>query len=139
VPDNQLPSDNWCRRPGRLVANPLPAETSLLPQDRGASPVRQAQHRFLWRTVQVNQPRDRILQAATDRAARFRPLLEELAALPAAAAVVVLNERSIPSPRGGRWYEAQVIRMRKLLAAGPRRRTRKRLLECDRGRIGSML
>ena len=63
--------------------------------------------------------RHRILQAATDRAARFRPLLEELAALPAAAAVVVLNERSIPSPRGGLWYEAQVIRMRKLLAAGP--------------------
>jgi hypothetical protein len=33
-------------------------ETSLLPQDRGAYPVRQAQHRFPWRTVQVNQPRD---------------------------------------------------------------------------------
>jgi hypothetical protein len=76
--------------------------------------------------------RHRILQAATDRAARFRPLMEELAALPAAAAVVILNERSIPSPRGGLWYEAQVIRMRKLLAAGPRRSTRKRLLECDR-------
>jgi hypothetical protein len=76
--------------------------------------------------------RHRILQAATDRAARFRPLMEELAAVPAAAAVVILNERSIPSPRGGLWYEAQVIRMRKLLAAGPRRRTRKRLLECDR-------
>ena len=76
--------------------------------------------------------RHRILQAATDRVARFRPLLEELAALPAAAAVIVLNERNIPSPRGGRWYEAQVIRMRKLLAAGPRRRTRKRLLERDR-------
>jgi hypothetical protein len=58
--------------------------------------------------------------------------MEELAALPAAAAVVILNERSIPSPRGGLWYEAQVIQMRKLLAAGPRRRTRKRLLECDR-------
>jgi hypothetical protein len=72
-----------------------------------------------------------ILQAATDRAARFRPLLDELAALPAAAAVVVLNELNIPSPRGGRWYEAQVIRIRKLLAAGPRRRTRKGLLECD--------
>jgi hypothetical protein len=76
--------------------------------------------------------RHRILQAATDRAARFRPLLEELAALPAAAAVVVLNESSIPSPRGGRWYEAQVNRMRKLLAADPRPRTRKRFLECDR-------
>ena len=32
--------------------------------------------------------RYRILEAATDRVARFRPLLEELAALPAAAAVV---------------------------------------------------
>jgi hypothetical protein len=73
----------------------------------------------------------RISRAATDRVARFRPLLEELAALPAAAAVVVLNERNIPSPRGGRWYEAQVIRMRKRLASGPCRRTR-RPLECDR-------
>jgi hypothetical protein len=71
--------------------------------------------------------RHRILQAATDRATRFRPLLDELAALPAAAAVVALNERNIPSPRGGRWYEAQVIRMRKRLAADPRRRTRKAL------------
>jgi hypothetical protein len=35
-------------------------------------------------------------------------------------------------PRGGRWYEAQVIRMRKRLAAGPRRKTRKGLLERDR-------
>jgi len=38
--------------------------------------------------------RHRILQAATDRVARFRPLLEELAALPAAAAVVVLSAAS---------------------------------------------
>jgi hypothetical protein len=72
--------------------------------------------------------RHRILQAATDRATRFRSLLDELAALPAAAAVVALNERNIPSPRGGRWYEAQVIRMRKRLAAGPRHRT-KRLIK----------
>jgi hypothetical protein len=66
------------------------------------------------------------------RAERFRPILDELAALPAAAVAATLNVRSVPSPRGGRWYEAQVIRMRKRLAAGPHRKTRKGLLERDR-------
>jgi hypothetical protein len=76
--------------------------------------------------------RHRILHAATDRAARFRPLLDELASLPAAAVVVVLNERNTPSPRGGRWCEAQVVRMRKVLAAGPRRRTQNGTFGGDR-------
>jgi hypothetical protein len=66
-----------------------------------------------------------------DRAERFRPILGELAALPAAAAAATLNERDVPSPRGGRWYAVQVIRMRKRLAAGPHRKTRKWLLERD--------
>ena len=39
-----------------------------------------------------------------------------LVALPANAAAAMLNARNVPSPRGGRWYAAQVIRMRKRLA-----------------------
>jgi hypothetical protein len=67
----------------------------------------------------------RMLTVATDRAERFRPILDEFAALPAAAAAAALNGCNVPSPRGGRWYAAQVIRMRKRLATGPRRKTRK--------------
>jgi hypothetical protein len=58
--------------------------------------------------------------------------VDELAALPAAAVAATLNARSVPSPRGGRWYQVQVIRMRKRLAAGPRRKARKGLLVRDR-------
>jgi hypothetical protein len=71
----------------------------------------------------------RFLSPENDRAERFRPILDELAALPADAAAAALNARKVPSPRGGRWYAAQVIRMRKRLAEGPRRKTRKRSLE----------
>ena len=78
------------------------------------------------------------ISAATDRAARFRLLLQELAALRAAATAIFPNERSIPSPRGGLWYEAQEIRMRKV-AAGPHCRARKRILECDGDRSGFRL
>jgi hypothetical protein len=38
--------------------------------------------------------RRRILQAATDRAERFRPILDEFAALTAIAAAAALNERN---------------------------------------------
>jgi hypothetical protein len=75
----------------------------------------------------------RMLTVATDRAERFRPILDEFAALPAAAAAAALNKRNVPSPRGGRWYAAQVIRMRKRLATGPRRKTRKGLLDLQNG------
>jgi hypothetical protein len=69
--------------------------------------------------------------AAADRAERFRPILGDLAELPAAAAAATLNERNVPSPRGGRWHAVQVIRMRKRLAAGPHRKARKWILESD--------
>ena len=73
----------------------------------------------------------RFQSAENVRAERFRPILDELTALPAAAVAATLNARNVPSPRGGRWYEAQVIRMRKRLAVGPRRKRRKGLLERD--------
>jgi hypothetical protein len=71
----------------------------------------------------------RFLSAEKDRAERFRPILDGLAELPADAVAAALNARNVPSPRGGRWYAAQVVRMRKRLAEGPRRKTRKRPLE----------
>jgi hypothetical protein len=71
----------------------------------------------------------RFLSAENERAERFRPILDELVALPADAAAATLDGRNVPSPRGGRWYAAQVIRMRKRLGAGPRRKPRKGLLE----------
>jgi hypothetical protein len=49
------------------------------------------------------------------------------------AAAAALNGRNVPSPRGGRWYAAQVIRMRTRPATGPRRKTRKGLLELQNG------
>ena len=64
--------------------------------------------------------RHRILQVATDRVERFRPILDEFAALTAIAAAAALNE-----------YAVQAIRMRKRLAAGPPRKTRKSLMERD--------
>jgi hypothetical protein len=74
----------------------------------------------------------RFPSAGNERAERFRPILDELVALPADAVAAALNARNVPSPRGGRWYAAQVIRMRKRLAAGPRRKPRKGLLQRDR-------
>ena len=71
----------------------------------------------------------RLVSAEKDRAERFRPILDGLAELPADAVAAALNARNVPSPRGGRWYAAQVVRMRKRLAEGPRRKTRKRPLE----------
>ena len=78
----------------------------------------------------------RFLAAATDRAERFRPILDEFATLPAAVVVAELNARNVPSPRGGRWYAAQVIRMRKRLANGPRKKGRLER-KCPTGTIGS--
>jgi hypothetical protein len=41
----------------------------------------------------------------------FGQSLDEFVALPADAIPVTLNARNVPSPRGGRWYAAQVIRI----------------------------
>jgi hypothetical protein len=78
----------------------------------------------------------RFLAAATDRAERFRPILEQLATLPADAVAAELNARNVRSPRGGRWYPAQVIRMRNRLANGPRPKGRLGR-KCPAGAIGS--
>ena len=60
-----------------------------------------------------------------------RPILDEFAALTPIAAAAALNERNVPSPRGGRWYAVQVVRMRKRLAAAPPRKARKSVMERD--------
>jgi hypothetical protein len=79
----------------------------------------------------------RFLAAATDRAERFRPILDEFATLPATAVAAELNARNVRSPRGGRWYAAQVIRMRNRLANGPPRPKGRLGRKCPTGAIGS--
>ena len=77
------------------------------------------------------------LATATDRAERFRPILEDFATLPAAAVAAELNARNVRSPRGGRWYAAQVVRMRDRLANGPPRAKGRLGRKCPTGAIGS--
>jgi hypothetical protein len=48
-------------------------------------------------------PVHKVMAKANARAERLRP--------------VMVNERKMPAPLGGRWYRAQVIRLRNRLAA----------------------
>jgi DNA invertase Pin-like site-specific DNA recombinase len=52
---------------------------------------------------------------AAERAERLRPVFDELAALSARKTAEELNRRGIAAPAGGRWFAAQVIRVRKRL------------------------
>jgi hypothetical protein len=45
-----------------------------------------------------------------------RPIFSELANLSARKIAAVLNERKIPTPAGGEWHAATVIRVQKRLA-----------------------
>ena len=54
--------------------------------------------------------------AALDRAEQLRPIFTELANLSARKIAVTLNERKIPTPAGGEWHAATVIRVQKRLA-----------------------
>lgn len=54
--------------------------------------------------------------AALDRAEQLRPIFNELANLSARKIAVALNERKIPTPAGGEWHAATVIRVQKRLA-----------------------
>jgi DNA invertase Pin-like site-specific DNA recombinase len=45
------------------------------------------------------------------RAQHLRPIIEPLRALPAKRISIVLNERGINTPRGGKWQATQVIRL----------------------------
>ncbi|WP_041960735.1 recombinase family protein [Bradyrhizobium japonicum] len=44
-------------------------------------------------------------------AEQYRPIIEPLRDLPAKRISVILNERGVTTPRGGRWQATQVIRM----------------------------
>jgi hypothetical protein len=56
--------------------------------------------------------------AALDRAEQLRPIFSELANLSARKIAVTLNDRKIPTPAGGEWHAATVIRIQKRLAEG---------------------
>jgi hypothetical protein len=53
--------------------------------------------------------------AAAERAETLRPILAELAGMSANAITAVLNERGVPTPRGGRWHAMSVIRVQRRL------------------------
>jgi hypothetical protein len=63
----------------------------------------------------------RVLTEVTARAERLRPVLDELATLPASQAAVALNKSKVPSTGGGHWFAGQVISLRKRLVASPQR------------------
>ena len=54
--------------------------------------------------------------AAEERAEALRPVLEELRGLSARKVAEELNRRGITTAEGGKWYAAQVIRVRGRLA-----------------------
>ena len=54
--------------------------------------------------------------AAEERAEALRPVLEELRGLSACKVAEELNRRGITAAEGGKWYAAQVIRVRGRLA-----------------------
>lgn len=53
--------------------------------------------------------------AAVDRAEHLRPVLQDLGSLSARQIAVALNERNTPTPAGGSWHAATVIRVQKRL------------------------
>jgi DNA invertase Pin-like site-specific DNA recombinase len=54
--------------------------------------------------------------AALDRAEQLRPIFGELAGLSARKIAAALNARKIPTPAGGEWHAATVIRVQKRLS-----------------------
>jgi DNA invertase Pin-like site-specific DNA recombinase len=54
-------------------------------------------------------------QEAQDRAEALRPIFTELAGKSARAIAAELNERKVPTPNGGPWYAATVIRVQRRL------------------------
>jgi DNA invertase Pin-like site-specific DNA recombinase len=57
----------------------------------------------------------RTKQEALARAVELRPILAELAGMPALAVAAELNRRKIETPAGGRWHAQTVIRVRERL------------------------
>jgi Recombinase len=54
---------------------------------------------------------------ALERAEQLRPVFAELSGLSARKAAEELNRRGIPTAAGGKWFAAQVIRVRERLAS----------------------
>jgi len=51
--------------------------------------------------------------AAAERDEALRPILAELAGMSANAITAALNERGVPTPRGGPWHAMSVIRVQR--------------------------
>lgn len=54
---------------------------------------------------------------ANRRAEQLRSIFAELASMSANKAAAELNQRSVPTPKGGQWHALTVMRLRKRLAA----------------------
>jgi DNA invertase Pin-like site-specific DNA recombinase len=54
--------------------------------------------------------------AARERADQLRPVFSELAGPSARKIAAALNERKIPTPAGGEWHAATVIRVQRRIA-----------------------
>ena len=61
-----------------------------------------------------------IKHEAMARAEALRPILTELADLPALTVAGELNRRKVKTPAGGKWHAVQVIRVRERLAPAER-------------------
>jgi DNA invertase Pin-like site-specific DNA recombinase len=64
----------------------------------------------------TNEKSRQIKQEALARAEALRPILAEMADLPALTVAAELNKRKVPTPAGGKWHAVQVIRVRERLA-----------------------
>ena len=64
----------------------------------------------------TNEKSLQIKQEALARAQALRPILAEMADLPALTVAAELNKRKVPTPAGGKWHAVQVIRVRERLA-----------------------
>ena len=60
----------------------------------------------------TNEKSLQIKQEALARAQALRPILAEMADLPALTVAAELNKRKVPTPAGGKWHAVQVIRVR---------------------------
>ena len=75
----------------------------------------------VWPLAAHGQQRERVRHVgmltnlAADDPQALRPIFEELAGMPAKHIAAELNARNVPTPKGGKWHTASVIRVQRRL------------------------
>jgi hypothetical protein len=72
------------------------------------------------RSVILGGPRDKGIEPTTrpeERAEGLRGVFDELSGLSARKAADQMNKRSMPTPKGGKWFATQVVDVRNRLVA----------------------